>query len=170
MCFSCCNRQSSFNNNRGLRNDNCPYYVNPLYRNVIIGNQGPRGPQGLPGQSDAIYAVSTGTIAPQSLAPLILSVATPNSTPTVTNNAINLPVGYYLVSYSVSGSSIDAISTALQLNGSVISTLTSTGAETIDSSKTLLVQATTPSTLTFINQGESAITNANVGITVLKVA
>ncbi len=167
MCFNCCNRQSFLINNR---NADCPYYVNPIYRNVIAGNQGARGPQGLPGTSDSIYAVSTGTITAGGLAPLNLSVATPTATPTVTNNAINLPVGYYLVSYSVSGSSTEAITLALQQNGSVISTITSTGAGTIDSSKTLLVQVTSPSTLTLVNQGEQDLTNSNVGITVLKVA
>ena len=170
MCFNCCNRQSSFNNNARQGNNLCPYYVNPLYCNVIAGNQGPRGPQGLPGTSDAVYAISTGTIASSALAPLILNVATPTATETVTNNAINLQTGYYLVSYSVSGTSTDAIEMALQLNGSTISTLSSTGAGTIDSSKTLLVQATTPSTLSIINQGDASLTDANVGITVLKVA
>ena len=169
MCFNCCNRQSTLNNTR-QGNNTCPYCVNPLYCNVIAGNQGPRGPQGIPGQSDAIYAIGNGTIASQALAPLILSVATPNATPTVANNSINLPVGYYLVSYSVSGTSTDTIDTALQLNGSTISTLTSTGAGSIDTSKTLLVQATTPSTLTLINEGTASITDANVGVTVVKVA
>ena len=179
MCFNCCNRQSAlYNNNRqssfypnGQSCCNYSYYnVNPLYRNYIAGNQGQRGPQGLPGTSDSIYAVATGTITAGELAPLILSVATPTATPTVTNNAINLPIGYYLVSYSVNGTSTDAIDIGLQLNGSVIYNLTSTGAGTIDSSKTLLVQATSPSTLTLINQGAQDLTTANATITVLKVA
>jgi hypothetical protein len=177
MCLNCCNRQSalynnrqsSFNNNQGCCN--YPYNsVNPLYRNYIAGGQCQRGPQGLPGTSDSIYAVATGTITAGELAPLILSVATPTATPTVINNAVNLPKGYYLVSYSASGASTDDIDIGLQLNGSVISNLTSTGAGTIDTSKTLLVQATSASTLTLINQGAQDLTTANTTITVLKVA
>ncbi len=171
MCLNfCCDRQSTCNRQGS---DSCRRnLVNPLYyNNYIIGNQGPRGPQGLPGTSDAVYAVGTGTIAQGQDAPLTLSVATPTATPTVTNNAVNLPIGYYLVNYSISGSVQDGstATVALQLNDSTISQVTSTGS-TLDTSRTLLVQASAPSTLTIVNESTESLQNANAAITVLKVA
>ena len=134
------------------------------------GEVGPQGPQGEAGTSDAIYATGTGTIPTTENSPLVLSLATPTSTSSVTDNAINLDEGYYLVTYSVSGDSTSPINVALQLNGATISTLSTNDAGNIDSSKTVLIQATTPSTLTILNQGAADLTTANVGITALKLA
>ena len=131
------------------------------------GPQGPQGEQGLPGLNDSIFASATGEIAEQTTAPLTLSVATPSSTITVSDNAINLPTGYYLVTYNLSTASTGNIDLLLQLNGTTISSIESTSTET-DASRTLLVNATTPSTLTLFNNG-SAITPSNLGVTVTRL-
>ena len=144
--------------------------VGPQGPTGLTGATGPQGPQGEAGTSDAIYATGTGTIPTTENSPLVLSLATPTSTSSVTDNAINLDEGYYLVTYSVSGDSTSPINVALQLNGATISTLSTSDAGNIDSSKTVLIQTTTPSTLTILNQGAADLTTANVGITALKLA
>jgi hypothetical protein len=102
------------------------------------------------------------------LAPIVLDVATPTTTLSVTNNAVNLPTGYYMVTYNVEGTSTDAIDLLLELNGTTLSSIVSTAGD-IDASRTLLINATTPSTLTLVNNGTSDITNSDVGITVTRL-
>lgn len=139
------------------------------------GPQGAQGPQGEPGTNalqDALYAYSgTQTVASNSVIPLTLSTTTPTTTMTLSNNAISLPAGTYLVTYGATGTrTTDGnLSAQLYANGSALANEivsdNATSANSANLSKTILYTAAADgTTLSLYNtSGESVnLTGANI--------
>lgn len=139
------------------------------------GPVGPQGPQGEPGTSalqDALYAYGgTQTVATGAIIPLANSTSTPTTTMTLTDNAIVLPAGTYLVTYGATGTrTTDGnLSAQLYANGSALAneivSNNATSANSANLSKTILyTAATNGTTLSLYNtSGESVnLTGANI--------
>ena len=145
-----------------------------------IGPQGPAGatgatgPQGPAGTSDAIYANSeASTVETNSIIPIGLNTSTPNTTLTVTDNAVNVSEeGTYLVSYFANGSvSEDDFTIALYVNGAEVggeNIIQQSGAGA--SSKTVLLNLPANSTVSLYNISDQTATLSNASLLVLKVA
>lgn len=154
----------------------------------VIGATGPRGPQGATGATgaqgpqgerglqDALYALGgTGTIASDAIIPISENTSTTNSTITVTNNQVIVPAGVYLISYGVSGTTIEtagnmtvtlyAGGTALS-NGEITEYAETTQAKSL--SKTIMYKATTAVTLSLYNTSDSSITLGEAFLTVVR--
>lgn len=139
------------------------------------GATGPQGPQGEPGTSalqDALYAYGgTQTVATGAIIPLANSTSTPTTTMTLTDNAIVLPAGTYLVTYGATGTrTTDGnLSAQLYANGSALANEivsdNATSANSANLSKTILYTAAADgTTLSLYNtSGESVnLTGANI--------
>lgn len=139
------------------------------------GPVGPQGPQGEPGTSalqDALYAYGgTQTVATGAIIPLANSTSTPTTTMTLTDNAIVLPAGTYLVTYGATGTrTTDGnLSAQLYANGAALANEivsdNATSANSANLSKTILYTAAADgTTLSLYNtSGESVnLTGANI--------
>lgn len=139
------------------------------------GATGPQGPQGEPGTSalqDALYAYGgTQTVATGAIIPLANSTSTPTTTMTLTDNAIVLPAGTYLVTYGATGTrTTDGnLSAQLYANGAALANEivsdNATSANSANLSKTILYTAAADgTTLSLYNtSGESVnLTGANI--------
>ena len=145
-----------------------------------VGPQGPTGatgavgPQGPAGTNDAVYATSTvATIAAGSIIPIALTTATPDTSMSVTDNAVNITeAGSYLVSYYVDGSvATDEFVTALYLNGTQVpneSIVQSNSAGA--ASKTIVLNLSAGDTLSLYNTSATEATLSSAAITVLKLS
>lgn len=140
------------------------------------GATGPVGPQGAPGvsgTSDIIYATNGGgTIATNTIIPVVLDTATPTSTMTVSGGAVNLPTGgTYLVNYSVSSALADGdnATTGLYYNGTLIpgETLISNGTT---ASRTALITVPNAGTLSLYNTSAESATVTDATLNVVKTA
>ena len=138
--------------------------------------EGPIGPQGPAGTNDVIYAgVGTSTVATDEVIPIALINATPDTTMSVSNNAVNLAdAGTYIVSFSVDGSTTaENLSATLYLNGAPItneSVIESSNGALASASKTALITTTGASTLSIYNTSTADATLNNASIMVLKTA
>ena len=149
----------------------------PVGATGATGPQGPVGPQGETGPagtSDGVYAGSgTNIVASDEIIPLALIQATPLSTQTVADNAINITEdGVYLVSYFSSGSvATDEFITSLYVNGSAVTNESIIQSDSAGAgSKTVLLSLTANSTLALYNTSATQATLSGASITVLKVA
>lgn len=138
------------------------------------GAVGPQGPVGPAGINDAIYAQSSvATVAAGAIIPLALNTATPNTTFSVSDNAVNLPeAGTYIVSYYANGSvpTGDFITT-LYLNGAALANETIIQSDSVGAaSKTALITTTGPATLSLYNGSASVATLSDASITVIKAS
>lgn len=138
------------------------------------GPVGPQGPVGPSGASDAIYAGSgTAVVDAGAIIPLTLDTSTPDSSMTVSDNAVNITEdGVYLVSYYVGGSvPTNEFITSLYLNGSPIA-----GESIVQSnsagaaSKTILLSLSDGDTLSLYNTSATEATLSNASLTVVKLA
>ena len=141
------------------------------------GATGATGPQGPAGTNDAIYAGSgTATVEANSIIPIALITATPNTTLSVSNNAVNLPeAGTYLVSFFANGSAGegDDFSISLYLNGSPIvneNVVVNSEGRLVSVSKTLLVTTANAGSLSIHNTSNTGVTLNSASIMVLKTA
>ena len=139
-----------------------------------IGPQGPQGPAGPAGLSDAIYASSgADTVDAGAIIPLALVVATPDTSLSVSDNAVNVTEdGTYLASYFVGGSvPTNEFITALYLNGAPITGETIVQSNSAGAaSKTILLNLSAGDTLSIYNTSATEATLSGASITVLKVA
>ncbi len=133
----------------------------------------PQGPSGL---NDGIYGIaSTATSAQGAIIPLTLYASTAPTVMTIAENAVNVPEGTYLVSYSLNASSTTAttIGVGLYLNGALITTENITESvtadETVALSKTAIVTVTAPSTISIYNTSNADVTIVNAGLSVVKL-
>lgn len=141
----------------------------PVGATGATGAQGPVGPQGPAGTADAIYAFINGTTVPAgATVNVATSISTPDSTITVSGGAVTLPVGYYLVTFSLN-SAVTPYSLELYNNATQVAQI-SGDASSATSSYTVLVYADEGDELTLVNTGDNALVANSVGITVLKVA
>lgn len=133
----------------------------PVGATGATGATGPQGPQGIQGETGA-----TGAIIP-----LANSTSTPTTTMTLTDNAIVLPAGTYLVTYGATGTRTTNgnLSAQLYANGSALANEivsdNATSANSANLSKTILYTAAADgTTLSLYNtSGESVnLTGANI--------
>lgn len=181
--MSCCNRRFF-----GTPQNNCGRVVErTVYIQGPQGIQGPRGltgatgatgatgSQGAAGLSDAIYArIASGTVAANAVFPIVEFASTPNKTMTVSNNAVVVPSGTYLVNYYASGTMETAttdLEISLNSNGtrySIASSVQGTTSQNTSASAIVTVTAETP--LTIVNNSSGTITLGEAGMTVVKLA
>ncbi len=148
--------------------------IGPTGATGATGATGPVGPQGPAGTSDAIYANLSGTSAVSgAIIPLVFDTASPTTTMSVSNNAVNLTeAGTYLVSFFTNGSvPTGDFSTSLYQNGAPVageSIIITDSAGS--SSKTILINASAGDTLSLYNTSGETATLLGASLTVLKVA
>lgn len=137
------------------------------------GPVGPTGPQGPAGTGDAIYANANAvTVASGTIFPLALNSVTPDSTMSVSDNAVNVSeAGYYLVSYSVSSSTGgNQFVATLYLNGAPVADENIIPADDAStSSKTILLSIPAGSTLALYNTSANEATLSSASLTLLKL-
>ena len=137
------------------------------------GATGPIGPQGPAGTGDAIYANANAvTVASGTIFPLALNSVTPDSTMSVSDNAVNVSeAGYYLVSYSVSSSTDgNQFVATLYLNGAPVADENIIPADDAStSSKTILLSIPAGSTLALYNTSANEATLSSASLTLLKL-
>ena len=137
------------------------------------GPVGPTGPQGPAGTGDAIYANANAvTVASGTIFPLALDSVTPDSTMSVSDNAVNVSeAGYYLVSYSVSSSTGgNQFVATLYLNGAPVADENIIPADDAStSSKTILLSIPAGSTLALYNTSANEATLSSASLTLLKL-
>ena len=137
------------------------------------GPVGPTGPQGPAGTGDAIYANANAvTVASGTIFPLALDSVTPDSTMSVSDNAVNVSeAGYYLVSYSVSSSTGgNQFVATLYLNGAPVADENIIPADDAStSSKTILLSIPAGSTLALYNTSANEATLSGASLTLLKL-
>lgn len=144
------------------------------------GATGATGPQGEPGTSalqDALYAYGgTQTVASNSVIPLTLSTTTPTTTMTLSNNAISLPAGTYLVTYGATGTrTTDGnLSAQLYANGSALANEiisdNATSANSANLSKTILYTAAADgTTLSLYNTSGESVNLTGANITAMRI-
>ena len=140
------------------------------------GATGATGPQGPAGTNDIIYAgnTTTQTVASGEIIPITEITSTPDSTMSVSANAVNLPeAGTYLVSYFANADGTTGFDLSLYLGGVQIpgETISVAGSGTSDSaSKTILVTTSGADTLSLYNTSANAVAFDSVALTVLKTA
>ncbi len=144
-----------------------------------IGPQGPTGATGATGPAgsgDAVYGSTTVATVPDStIIPLATTSATPDSSMTVANNAVNITeAGSYLATYYAGGNGTTGENTvALYQDGAAIpneSIIISNGAEPDSSSRTSLINVTTvPTALSLYNTSGEELTLTGASLAVLKL-
>ena len=136
-----------------------------------IGLTGPQGPQGETATNDAVYTTATATVTAGSQVPLTVNVALPDTTITVTDGAIVLSEGYYLVNYGFTADTVTTASVDLELNGAEVDSIVSDGGATVvNGDRSIIVNASTGSELTLTNGGATELTNGDLYVTVVKIA
>lgn len=155
-----------------------------------IGPQGPRGEQGLQGPqgiqgaqgpsgtSDALTAqAANSNVAISGIVPLTLSSSTQNTVITVSDSAVNLPAGSYLVTYGFAFTGADGLTSAelslyanaaAQTNEKIAAYALVGFSESV--SKTVVLTVTAQTSLTLVNSGAAAITYDYAYITALKLS
>ena len=142
------------------------------------GPQGPQGEAGTPALVDALYASGgTQSVATGAIIPITSTATTPTTTMTVANNAVTLPVGTYIVTYSATGTADTATATMsvqLYANGAAIATEIlndeASPTESANVSKTIVYNATAETTLSIHNASTATINFTGANITVQKLA
>lgn len=141
--------------------------------------RGSIGPRGADAPRDALYAYSTSqSVDAGAIILLTTTQSTPSTSIALSNNTLTLPVGTYLVSFGATGiaTSADAISLGVQLyinntastpDNLLAYSLTATNANL---SKTIVLNVTSPTTLSLHNSSSVSSTYDNAYITVLKIA
>ena len=144
----------------------------------------PQGANGVPATSSALWATNPSvTLNAKQAVPLTVSYNSPSSGITVSGTTVTLPVGTYLVNYSVNsesggtGSGSTATTTlAAQTNGTTIPTSQSLALQELGDimplSSTFLVNATSPTPLQLVNDTTNIYpTNyTNLNLTVVKLS
>ncbi len=134
---------------------------------------------GLPADpaSDSMYADGgTQSVATTAVIPLAQAGATPDTTLTVSANAVNVPAGTYLVSYGATGTSTATgdLSVQLYADGAGVagSTVTdnATGVDAGNVSKTLIYTAAAPATLSLYNVSAETVNLTDAYLTVVRLA
>ena len=155
--------------------------IGPQGEQGIQGIQGPIGPQGEAGTSATSIGVYTGlatdtTVNAGAIIPVVLSVETPDSDFTVSNNAITFAeAGYYLVTYSANGSvssgtfSVSLYENDVEIAGETLLLSTSAN-ETSQGSKTIIYNPTAGDSISLYNTSANTATINGAAITVVKLA
>ena len=141
------------------------------------GETGPQGPAGTSALQDALYAYGgTQTVESGAIIPLANSVTTPATTMALTDNAIVLPAGTYLITYGVTGerTTDGNLSVQLYADGTAIANeIISANASSTNSanlSKTILFDATADgTTISLYNTSGESVNLTGANITAMRI-
>lgn len=141
------------------------------------GETGPQGPAGTSALQDALYAYGrTQTVESGAIIPLANSVTTPTTTMALTDNAIVLPTGTYLITYGVTGerTTDGNLSVQLYAGGTAIANeIISANASSTTSanlSKTILFNATADgTTISLYNTSGESVNLTGANITAMRI-
>lgn len=136
-----------------------------------VGATGPQGPAGPAGSSDAIYASSAlTTVESGAIIPLALTTASPASTMSLVDNAVNVTeAGTYLVSYFYQNEpEKQNASVSLYLNGAPVAN--EVLSDESSASRTILLNLAAGDAIAIYNTSTTATDFASASITAVKIA
>ena len=125
-----------------------------------VGPQGPAGatgPQGPAGVSYTVHAENTATesVATNTIIPISQTAQSTGGTFTVSNNAVNVPIGEYLVTFGGAASTTGATQKTITLyvNGATSNNVVYDGSDTgiTSAAKTVYLSFSSPGTLSIYN-------------------
>lgn len=144
-----------------------------------IGPQGPQGetgPQGPAGVSYTVHAENTATesVATNTIIPISQTAQSTGGTFTVSNNAVNVPIGEYLVTFGGAASTTGATQKTITLyvNGAASNNVVYYGSDTgiTSAAKTVYLNFSSPGTLSIYNTTADTASFNNAFITVTQLS
>ena len=144
-----------------------------------IGPQGPQGetgPQGPAGVSYTVHAENTATesVATNTIIPISQTAQSTGGTFTVSNNAVNVPIGEYLVTFGGAASTTGATQKTITLyvNGATSNNVVYDGSDTgiTSAAKTVYLNFSSPGTLSIYNTTADTASFNNAFITVTQLS
>ena len=144
-----------------------------------VGPQGPAGaigPQGPAGVSYTVHAENTATesVATNTIIPISQTAQSTGGTFTVSNNAVNVPIGEYLVTFGGAASTTGAAQKTITLyvNGEVSNNVVYDGSDTgiTSAAKTVYMNFSSPGTLSIYNTTADTASFNNAFITVTQLS
>ena len=143
-----------------------------------VGPQGPAGatgPQGPAGVSYTVHAENTATesVATNTIIPISQTAQSTGGTFTVSNNAVNVPIGEYLVTFGGAASTTGATQKTITLyvNGATSNNVVYDGSDTgiTSAAKTVYLSFSSPGTLSIYNTtaDTASFNNAFIAVTQL---
>lgn len=144
-----------------------------------VGPQGPQGetgPQGPAGVSYTVHAENTATesVATNTIIPISQTAQSTGGTFTVSNNAVNVPIGEYLVTFGGAASTTGATrkTITLYVNGAASNNVVYDGSDTgiTSAAKTVYLNFSSPGTLSIYNTTADTASFNNAFITVTQLS
>lgn len=144
-----------------------------------VGPQGPAGaigPQGPAGVSYTVHAENTATesVATNTIIPISQTAQSTGGTFTVSNNAVNVPIGEYLVTFGGAASTTGATQKTITLyvNGAASNNVVYDGSDTgiTSAAKTVYLNFSSPGTLSIYNTTSDTASFNNAFITVTQLS
>ena len=144
-----------------------------------VGPQGPAGatgPQGPAGVSYTVHAENTATesVATNTIIPISQTAQSTGGTFTVSNNAVNVPIGEYLVTFGGAASTTGATQKTITLyvNGTASNNVVYDGSDTgiTSAAKTVYLNFSSPGTLSIYNTTADTASFNNAFITVTQLS
>lgn len=140
------------------------------------GPQGETGPQGPAGVSYTVHAENTATesVATNAIIPISQTAQSTGGTFTVSNNAVNVPIGEYLVTFGGAASTRGATQKTITLyvNGAASNNVVYDGSNTgiTSAAKTVYLNFSSPGTLSIYNTTSDTASFNNAFITVTQLS
>ena len=140
------------------------------------GPQGETGPQGPAGVSYTVHAENTATesVATNAIIPISQTAQSTGGTFTVSNNAVNVPIGEYLVTFGGAASTRGATQKTITLyvNGAASNNVVYDGSDTgiTSAAKTVYLNFSSPGTLSIYNTTSDTASFNNAFITVTQLS
>ena len=144
-----------------------------------VGPQGPAGatgPQGPAGVSYTVHAENTATesVLTNTIIPISQTAQSTGGTFTVSNNAVNVPIGEYLVTFGGAASTTGATQKTITLyvNGAASNNVVYDGSDTgiTSAAKTVYLNFSSPGTLSIYNTTADTASFNNAFITVTQLS
>lgn len=140
------------------------------------GPQGETGPQGPAGVSYTVHAENTATesVLTNTIIPISQTAQSTGGTFTVSNNAVNVPIGEYLVTFGGAASTTGATQKTITLyvNGAASNNVVYDGSDTgiTSAAKTVYLSFSSPGTLSIYNTTADTASFNNAFITVTQLS
>ena len=140
------------------------------------GPQGETGPQGPAGVSYTVHAENTATesVLTNTIIPISQTAQSIGGTFTVSNNAVNVPIGEYLVTFGGAASTTGATQKTITLyvNGVTSNNVVYDGSDTgiTSAAKTVYLNFSSPGTLSIYNTTADTASFNNAFITVTQLS
>ena len=142
----------------------------------LTGATGAVGPQGPAGVSYTVHAENTATesVATNTIIPISQTAQSTGGTFTVSNNAVNVPIGEYLVTFGGAASTTGATQKTITLyvNGATSNNVVYDGSDTgiTSAAKTVYLSFSSPGTLSIYNTTADTASFNNAFITVTQLS